>query len=118
MLTDKDVPQNEFYAWMKCKQAPLAFDSEYEQYISTPCLLGIQDAQKWWLEPVQRRTYPSLSMMAIDLLSIPAMAAEPECLFSAAKLTITDTRNRLQEGSINATECLKSWAQESGWRDG
>ena len=101
--TDKNAPKNEFYAWMKYKQAPLAFGDEYEQYISTPCLLGIQDARKWWLEPAQRRTYPSLSIMAIDLLSIPAIAAEPEHLFSGAKLTITDTRNWLQEESINAT---------------
>src|SRR5438552_2376700 len=102
---------------MKCKQAPLAFGDEYKQYISTPCLLRIQDTWKWWLEPAQHRTYPLLLIMTIDLLSIPAMAAEPERLFLGAKLTITDTRNWLQEESINATECLKSWAQESGWRD-
>jgi hypothetical protein len=38
--------------------------------------------------------------MAIDLLSIPAMAAEPEHLFSGSQLTITDHRNRLPVSSI------------------
>jgi hypothetical protein len=33
--------------------------------------------------------------MARDLLSIPAMAADVERLFSAAKLTLTDQRGRM-----------------------
>jgi hypothetical protein len=47
--------------------------------------------------------------MALDILSIPAMSAEPERLFSGAKITITDRRNRLGIESIEAIECLKSW---------
>jgi hypothetical protein len=47
--------------------------------------------------------------MDIELLSIPAMSAEPERLFSGAKLTITDQRACLQLQTIEATECLKSW---------
>jgi len=47
--------------------------------------------------------------MAIDLLSIPAMSAKPERVFSGAKLTITDKRNRLKDTTVSALECLKSW---------
>ncbi|ODQ76865.1 hypothetical protein LIPSTDRAFT_67870 [Lipomyces starkeyi NRRL Y-11557] len=47
--------------------------------------------------------------MALDVLSIPAMSAEPERLFSSAKITITDRRNRLGIETIEAIECLKSW---------
>ena len=47
--------------------------------------------------------------MALDVLSIPAMSAEPERLFSGTKITITDRRNRMGIESIEATECLKSW---------
>jgi hypothetical protein len=47
--------------------------------------------------------------MAFDILLIPAMSAEPERLFSSAKITITDCRNRLGIESIKAIECLKSW---------
>jgi len=47
--------------------------------------------------------------MAIDILSIPAMSADPERLFSGAKITITDRRNRLGIRTIQALECLKSW---------
>lgn len=47
--------------------------------------------------------------MALDVLSILAMSVEPERLFSGAKITITDRRNRLGIESIEAAECLKSW---------
>jgi hypothetical protein len=47
--------------------------------------------------------------MAIDILSIPAMSAEPERLFSGTKITVTDRRNRLGIASINALICLRNW---------
>ena len=47
--------------------------------------------------------------MALDILSIPAMSADPERLFSGAKITISDRRNRLGIYTIEALECLKSW---------
>ena len=47
--------------------------------------------------------------MALDYLSIPGMSAEPERLFSSARVTITDRRNRLGSDTIEALECLRSW---------
>ena len=70
---------------------------------------GIKDARKWWLESTQQLDYPNLSIMALDLLSIPAMSAEPKRLFSGAKITITDRRNKLGIKMIQAIESLKSW---------
>jgi hypothetical protein len=52
---------------------------------------------------------PKLSKMAIGILSIPAISADPERLFSGVKITITDHRNRLGIRKIQALECLKSW---------
>ncbi|RKK06769.1 hypothetical protein BFJ65_g18323 [Fusarium oxysporum f. sp. cepae] len=37
------------------------------------------------------------------------MSAEPERLFSGAKITITDRLNRLGSDVVEALECLKSW---------
>ena len=37
------------------------------------------------------------------------MSAEPERLFSSARVTITDRRNRLGSDTIEALECLRSW---------
>ena len=37
------------------------------------------------------------------------MSADPERLFSGAKITILDHRSRLGMPTIQALECLKSW---------
>ena len=47
--------------------------------------------------------------MAIDILSIPAMSAEPERVFSGARRTIPWDRARLGGDRIMKLECLKSW---------
>jgi hypothetical protein len=47
--------------------------------------------------------------MALDILLIPAMSADPERLFSSAKITISDRRCRLRMPTIQALECFKSW---------
>ncbi|KAK7582910.1 hypothetical protein V3481_012206 [Fusarium oxysporum f. sp. vasinfectum] len=82
---------------------------EYKRYYNSEQVYGFTSALAWWLEETQQKTYPSLSKMAVDILSIPAMSAEPERLFSGAKITIKDRRNRLGSDVIEALECLKSW---------
>jgi len=47
--------------------------------------------------------------MALDILLIPVMLADPKRLFSGTKITISDCRNRLGITTIQALECLKSW---------
>ena len=47
--------------------------------------------------------------MALDVLLIPAMSADPERLFLGAKIIISNRRNRLRIFIIKALECLKSW---------
>jgi hypothetical protein len=57
----------------------------------------------------QQKTFPNLSKMAIDYLSIPAMSTDAERLFSSCLITLTDRRNRLGDDVLEAIECLKSW---------
>jgi hypothetical protein len=68
-----------------------------------------QGLYSWWLEERQQRLYPNLSKMALDILTIPAMLAAPERLFSSANITISDRCNRLHGDTTDAIECLKSW---------
>jgi hypothetical protein len=77
------------------------------------------DPREWWQETTQRKVYPNLSRMALDLLSIPATSAEVERLFSSCKITITDRRNRIGIESVGAIECSKSWLREDNvaWVD-
>ena len=101
--------KNSFHKWALQKKGTCQDQDEYTKYLLAPILPEVTDARSWWLEPTQRKSYPALSTMALDVLSIPAMLAEPERLFSGAKITITDRRNRIGIESIEATECLKSW---------
>jgi hypothetical protein len=53
--------------------------------------------------------------MPLDVLSIPAMSSDPERAFSAAKITLTDRRNKLSTEVIECLECLKSWTGKEEW---
>jgi hypothetical protein len=101
----------------KARQAPITV--EYTRYCQVVCCPIEVESMAWWLESTQRATYPNLSVMALDILSIPAMSAEPERLFSGAGITVTERRNRLGAESIEALECLKSWLGNhvGGWLD-
>ncbi|KAI8402270.1 hypothetical protein FOFC_17577 [Fusarium oxysporum] len=107
-ITVPSTTTNEFLNWRNKHLQPSLGMDEYERYCNSERVYGFTSALAWWLEETQQKTYPSLSKMAVDILSIPAMSAEPERLFSGAKITITDRRNRLGSDVIEALECLKS----------
>ena len=87
-------------------------DDEYEVYCREPVMM-VSDPLKWWLESAQRRRFPNLSMMAIDILSIAPMSTETERLFSKAKLSVTDQRGSMNIETLNLLECLRSWDRSS-----
>ncbi|RKK07548.1 hypothetical protein BFJ66_g17852 [Fusarium oxysporum f. sp. cepae] len=101
---------NGYKIWMKEQKATILNmdDDEYEVYCREPVMM-ISDPLKWWLELAQRRRFPNLSLMAIDILSIPPMSAETERLFSKARLTVTDQRGSMNIETLNLLECLRSW---------
>ena len=49
--------------------------------------------------------------MALACLTLPAMSAEPERVFSGAKITPSDRRRRMGD-DVEAGECLKSWQRD------
>ncbi len=102
-----------FTLWAQQKRESSLDQDEYAKYLLAPVVPEVTDPRSWWLELTQRKSYPNFSIMALDILSIPAMSAEPERLFSSTKITITNCRNRLGIESIEAIECLKSWLSKS-----
>ena len=85
-------------------------ESEWERYINEVITNEdekVIDLIRWWW--ARREAYPILSKLAIDILSIPAMSAEPERVFSSTKKLITDERNRLGDETVEADECQKHW---------
>ena len=62
---------------------------EYETFTSQ-ILISIDCSPLiWWLRDEQQSHYLGLSKMAIDILSIPAMSADSERVFSGARHTIS-----------------------------
>lgn len=83
---------------------------EFDDYCDQePYDLGKMSAIEWWLQDPQRKRFPRLSVMALDILSIPAMSDEPERVFSGARRTISWDRAQLSASTIEMLECMKSW---------
>jgi hypothetical protein len=106
---------NEYELWLQAVDTPRNLLDEYDRYCKADLIYGFKSALDWWLEPAQQKAYPNLQRMALDILSIPPMSADPERAFSAAKITITDRRNKLQMEMIEYLECLKSWTGKTEW---
>jgi hypothetical protein len=62
----------------------------------------------WWREHGEKM-FPTLSILAYNVLSMPGMSAECERVFSQAKRMVTDERFNLRADIIEAEQCLKSW---------
>jgi hypothetical protein len=86
---------------------------EYQEYLKTehsPDQSGSSvDLCAFWAQ--NEAKYPSLARMAFDVLSIPAMSAECERVFSSSKILLSDRRARMKEDIVEASECLRAWLQ-------
>src|SRR5207248_975497 len=89
----------------------IPIEDEFDRFINDPPVKLPKNASAldWWLNPSNCINYPSLYRMAIDILSIPPMSAEPERIFSGAWRTILWQRMKLGPVNIERIECLKSW---------
>jgi hypothetical protein len=118
IVEDLAHEKTEHQIWLEQKRRQPPTLDEYIKYCQEQITPEV-NSKAWWMEPAQRVTYPNLGKMALDMLSIPAMSASPERLFSGAAITITERRNRLGNESIEALECLKSWYKPEGstWTD-
>jgi hAT family C-terminal dimerisation region len=83
---------------------------EYSTYCNTnPLPEEPADLIRHW--DGQAISSPSLSQMTLDLLSIPAMAAECERVFSSSKILISDHQNSLADDVIKANGCVRYWTK-------
>jgi len=72
----------------------------------------VRDVVGWWYDRLQDPRWKDLARMALTYLTIPAMSAEPERVFSGAKITLSDRRCRMGDDILEAVECLKSWQRD------
>ncbi len=86
------------------KMHPRNTPSEFERFINAPAdsIHFTEDytVLAWWLEPSQRRTYPRLYHIAIDILSAPAMSAQTERVFSRPRRQISFDRTTMTAEAI------------------
>ncbi|EAQ84265.1 hypothetical protein CHGG_10669 [Chaetomium globosum CBS 148.51] len=68
---------------------------------------GNVDPVEWWIG--NRARFLKLSQMALDVLAIPAMAADCERSFSIAKLTLSSQRHAMKWEAIEMLQMLKNW---------
>lgn len=72
---------------MEVKTALSTDVDNLDAFINSPAINIDCKPLEWWCRIEQRRQFPRLSRMAVDILSISPQSAEPERTFSAARRT-------------------------------
>ena len=104
--TDEQNDNNDDYfeAYLK-KALPGVVEDEYKEYSEGQRMVRLPtNLYQWWNA---QDHIPSMRQMAFDHISIPAMSAETERVFSDTKLFISDLRSRLGPEIIEALECIR-----------
>lgn len=91
----------------QCQGMSMSWRKEIDSYISENSASEQEDILGWWQS--RQSSFPSLSKMSRDILSIPATSVPSERLFSKAGLIIRKHRNRLTPESATSLLCLNSW---------
>ena len=95
--------------YLRQVQMPQGDGDEFDNYISgPPTIFATPHDCIPWLQS-QSNLWPGITQHALDLLSIPAMSAEPEHVFSQAKLTVTANRNHLGDHTIEILALMRYW---------
>ncbi|KFG83500.1 transposase [Metarhizium anisopliae] len=102
-----DSFQDELIPYTSCEEEGIA--DEFERWLRTK-----QDVYTKHDNPLQywsakRFEYPRVAKMAIDILSIPAMAAECERAFSSAGSMVSPRRTRLDSSTVSVAQTVRSW---------
>ena len=65
------------------------------------------DILRWWHE--HKLTYPVLSIMAKDILTVPVSTISSESMFSMTGRIIEERRRRLKSETVEWLTCIKDW---------
>jgi hypothetical protein len=84
--------------------------SELSSYLDSDCVVQYDEdfnILNWWHE--HKQTYPILSILARDVLTVPASTISSESTFSLAGRVIEERRRRLTSDMVEVLSCLKDW---------
>ena len=62
----------------------------------------------FWVSRLAEPQWRDLARMALDYLTIPAMSAEPDRVFSGAKITLSDRRCRIGDDALEALSAYRA----------
>ncbi|KAF1736197.1 hypothetical protein CRV24_005135 [Beauveria bassiana] len=85
---------------------------DFETFVNAPPTRITRSPLEWWLNRDQRKAYPRLSCMAIDLLSIPPESSDVESHFSSARRTLSWDRESMTCENLAKMECVGNWIRE------
>jgi hypothetical protein len=86
-------------------------DDCFNNFINSPStVIDRSSLLSWWNEPAN--PWKKMRQQAFDLLSIPAMSAEIERVFSSAAITLTPRRNRINDDTLEMLELLNNWLKQ------
>lgn len=92
---------------------PIVDDADdFETFVNAPPTRITGSPLEWWLHRDQRKAYPRLSRMAIDLLSIPPESSDVESHFSSARRTLSWDRESMTCENLAKVECVGNWIRE------
>ncbi|KAM4058282.1 ribonuclease H-like protein [Hirsutella rhossiliensis] len=87
-------------------------DDEYARYCAEDVVNSHHYRSRpidWW--KINRSRYPRLSLMAVDMLTIPSTSAESERTFSSAGRMTAPLRSRLRREIVAMAQCIRSWSK-------
>lgn len=97
--------ESQLVGWIaSVQEASAEVESELEEYYRLKPG-SVKDPIQWWKG--QQATFPRLSRLSLDLLTVPAMASDAERAFSMARITVSDQRHTLCDSTIEAIQLLK-----------
>lgn len=85
---------------------------DFESFIHAAPIRISGSPLEWWCHKDQRKNYPHLGRMAIDILSIAPESADAETAFSGGRRTLSWDRERMTCKNLEKVECIGSWLRE------
>lgn len=108
---DPNDPLSEYDAYVKKKQAavPTLERSEYDKYKNKPVKPRTPDFDvlAWW--KVNARDFPTLALIARDVLAIPVSTVASESAFSTSGRFVSPHRSRLHPSTLEVLMCAQDW---------
>jgi hypothetical protein len=83
---------------------------ELSAYLDNDCVTAYEDdfdLLLWWRD--HKLTYPILSIMARDIMSVPVSTVSFESCFSLTGRILEERRRRLLAENMEMLTCIKNW---------